>query len=109
MARTQTRSTQIADELTGQDIAPGSIGREQLNTTTSEGVVVRVLAGPGIALTSTGGLSGTGDVTVSLAAGDSVPTFIQPHAPNAGGPYLWWQTGLGKGGTGVTLWISDGG
>lgn len=37
-------------------------------------------------------------------------TFIQPTAPDvpAGTPYIWWQTGLGPGGTDMTMWVEDG-
>lgn len=35
--------------------------------------------------------------------------FIQPEAPiTSQATYLWIQTGLGVGGTGITLWLEDG-
>ena len=34
--------------------------------------------------------------------------YIRPTKPNANGNYLWMQTGLGAGGTSMTLWVEDG-
>jgi hypothetical protein len=61
MAATNVRSGQILD---------ATISRVDLNTSGSAGtcVIAKAVQGSGIALTSTGGDAGTGDVTISLAA-----------------------------------------
>ncbi|GAB3517712.1 beta strand repeat-containing protein [Emticicia fontis] len=58
MARTNVKGTQVLD---------GSVGRVDLNTTTSgNAVITRLIAGNGFAITNdTGADSGTGDVTVA--------------------------------------------
>lgn len=70
MARTQ---------ITGQQVLDGSVQRADIDTiTAASAVIAKVLAGSGVALTSTGVDSGTGDVTVSTTAAlrTSVITFI---------------------------------
>lgn len=46
----------------------------------------------------------------SGAGGGSQQVYVQDDPPvvPAGVPYLWWETGLAPGGTGFTLWFSDG-
>lgn len=53
----------------------------------------------------------TQTVAQALSVGNFVPkqtTFIGPSAPGVPGPWVWWQTGLGTGGTDFTLWLEDG-
>lgn len=63
MARTQTKTDQIAD---------GGVTRDDLNTADSGKAVVRkIVQGSGITISSTGADSGTGDVTINSSAGAS--------------------------------------
>lgn len=43
-------------------------------------------------------------------AGGTQQVFVQQAAPvvDPGTQYLWFQTGLGPGGTDMTLWVEDG-
>jgi len=61
MSRTEVHSAQIAD---------GNVTRDDLNTTDSgKAVVCKIVQGSGIAISSTGADSGTGDVTINTSAG----------------------------------------
>ncbi len=55
---------------------------------------------------------GTGATTIEGARANlgvsSTPIYIQSKQPSASTPYLWIQTGLGSGGSGMTFWIEDG-
>jgi len=61
MAQTQFKGNQVAD---------GSIRRADMDVSTpGSAVVVRLIAGAGISLASTGPDAGTGDVTVTATGG----------------------------------------
>lgn len=44
----------------------------------------------------------------NLGIASATPIFIQHSKPDKPGPYMWFQTGLGHNGSGMTLWIDDG-
>lgn len=57
------------------------------------------------------GLMVVGDIWINTADSDG-PKYlagsIGPTNPNLTVPGVWWQTGLGADGSGMTLWIEDG-
>lgn len=70
MARTQ---------LTGQQVLDGSVQRADLDTTTAaSALITKVIADAtgGLAITSTGVDSGTGDVTISIDATQAAGNYI---------------------------------
>lgn len=61
-------------------IKPGAIERDRLDTKDSgEAVVVKIIAGAGITLSSSGADPGTGDVVISATAAAAVITLL-PHS-----------------------------
>ena len=65
MAQTAIRGTQVANS---------TIQRVDLDTTTvGQAVVAKIIQGTNVALSSTGGDSGTGDVTISVPGGGVGP------------------------------------
>lgn len=67
MARTQ---------ITGSLIENASVGRSDMNTTTSgEAVITKVLVNSPITISSTGANSGTGDITLGLSTSNLVTSF----------------------------------
>lgn len=69
MARTEVRSAQIKD---------GSIGRDDLNTTTTgQAVALKIVAGTNVSISSTGIDSGTGDVTINASSGSATITEVE--------------------------------
>lgn len=68
MARTQIRGQQILD---------GSIKRKDLNVDDpTHAVIRRVIAGTGVTISSTGVISGTGDVTINATGGGPAPELL---------------------------------
>lgn len=69
-------------------VIPGSVTRELLNITdpSGKGVVVKIVAGTGISIASTGGEAGTGIVTINAVgtAGVNLNTYIKDFLKNAG-------------------------
>lgn len=57
----------------------------------------------------------TGGTWVNISTGSGgggvQQVFVQPTQPTVvvpGTPFIWFQTGLGPSGTGMTLWVDDG-
>ena len=71
MARTQIPGTQIRDDsVESVDIKDGSVGRSDINisSSTGEALVTHIIAGTDISIDYTGGTSGTGAVTINFAS-----------------------------------------
>lgn len=52
---------------------------------------------------------GTDSPLISQSSFTDSPIFVQDGAPvGAIGKYLWVQTNIGPGGTGLTFWVEDG-
>lgn len=71
MPKTEVRSAQIKD---------ATVGRSDINSTTAgEAVVVKIVAGTGVSISSTGADTGTGDVTITASGGGTPSAHQTTH------------------------------
>lgn len=73
--------------LGGKQITDGTVQRTDLDTTTvGQAVIAKIIQGTNITISSTGGDSGTGDVTINATGGGSIATTTSVlKGNNAGG------------------------
>lgn len=85
-------------------------------------IIIQEIAGPRIIISGEGApsvtiadrpeqrivISAEGVQGPAADGGGGQQVFVQPDAPTATGPYVWFQTGLAPSGDGFTLWFEDG-